>query len=83
MCIIPDEYAVSIEFTAVMLMLTWLVFENVCDSLGNNDSFYKNDENTLRFKGNSWESLDENHEKEGTTTKDAPCGVSFLYRDFH
>ena len=53
----------------------------MCDSLGNNDSFYKNDENTLRFKGNSCESLDENHEKEGTTTKNPPWGLSFSLPD--
>ena len=49
-------------------MLTWLVLENVCNSLGNNDSFYENVKNTLRFKRNWWESLDEKHEKGVTTT---------------
>ena len=64
-------------------MPTKFNFENVYESLGNNNTVYKNDENSLRFKGNSRESLDENHEKEGTTTKNTPCKVSFLYKDFH
>ena len=68
---------------ATILIQAKLNFENVCGSLGNNNSFYKKVENSLRFKGNWWESLDENHEKEGTTTKDAPWRLSFLYKDFH
>ena len=42
---------------------------------GNSESFYKNDENSLRFKGTLWESLDENHEKEATTKKKAQFAV--------
>ena len=71
------------KLAAIILTQATLNFQNVYDSIGNNDSFYKNDENTLRFKRNSWESLDESHEKEGTTTKNTPWGVSFLYKDFH
>ena len=36
----------------VMMMRTWLVFENVWESLGDNDSFYKNNESTSCFQGN-------------------------------
>ena len=71
------------KLAATILIQAKLNFENVCESWGNNDSFYKNIENSLRFKGSWWESLDENHEKEGTTTKSTPCEASFLYKDFH
>ena len=71
------------KLTAIILKQTRLNFQNVYYSLGNKNSFYKNDENSLRFKGIWWESLDGNHEKEGTTTKGSPWGVSFLYKDFH
>ena len=60
------------KVAATILTQATLNFQNVYDSLGNNISFYKNDENSLRFKGNSWESLDESDEKEGTTTKGVP-----------
>ena len=66
---------------AIILTQATLNFQNVYDSLGNNNSFYKNDENSLRFKGNSWESLDENHEKEGTTTKGTSQGAMFSLGD--
>ena len=69
------------KLTAIILKQTRLNFQNVYYSLGNNKSFYKNDENTLRFKGNSWESLDENHEKEGTTTKDTSQRLMFSLGD--
>ena len=59
-----------IKLSAIMLMQTRLNFQKVLYSLGNNNSFCKNDENTLRFKRNWWESLDEKHEKGVTTTKD-------------
>ena len=68
---------------AIILKQTRLNFQNVYYSLGNKNSFYKNDENSLRLKGIWWESLDGNHEKEVTTTNNAPWGVSFLYKDFH
>ena len=71
------------ELAAIILTQATLNFQNVYDSLGNNDSFNKNGQNSLRFKQISWESLDENHEKEGTTTKGTPWEVSFLYKDFH
>ena len=71
------------KLAAIILTQATLNFQNVYDSLGNNDSFYKNTENSLRFKGNSWESLDENHEKEGTTTKNTPWAVMVLYKDSH
>ena len=45
--------------------------------------FDKNYENSLRFKEISWESLDENDEKEVTTTKIQDHNVSFLYKDVH
>ena len=59
----------SMKLTAIMLMQARLNFQNVCYSLGNNDMLLKNNGNSLRFKQISCESLDENHEKEGTTTK--------------
>ena len=62
-------------------MPTKLNFENVNYSLGNNNRFYKNDEDSLRFKGNSRESLDENHEKEVTTTNNGPLEVMFSLGD--
>ena len=71
------------KLTAIILMPTKVNYQNVYCSLGNNNSFYKNDENSLRFKGGSWESLDENHEKGVTTTNNTPGNVSFLYKDFH
>ena len=71
------------KLAAISLTQATLNFQNVYDSLGNNNSFYKNDENSLRFEGNPRESLEENHEKEVTTTKDGPCDPSFLYNDFH
>ena len=58
------------KLTAIILKQTRLNFQNVYYSLGNNGSFNKNDANSLRFKQIRWEPLDENHEKEGTTTKD-------------
>ena len=69
------------KLTAIILMPTKFNFENVYYSLGNNNRFYKNDENSLRFKGNSRESLDENHEKEGTTTKGPILGLMFSLGD--
>ena len=39
------------KLTAIILKQTRLNFQNVYYSLGNNKSVYKNDENTLRFKG--------------------------------
>ena len=40
------------KLAAIVLTQATLNFQNVYDSLGNNDSFYKkNDENPLRFKG--------------------------------
>ena len=60
------------KLTAIILMPTKFKFENVYYSLENNKSFYKNDENSLRFKGNSRESLDENHEKEAQQQKTRP-----------
>ena len=69
------------KLAAIILTQATLNFQNVYDSLGNNNSFYKNDENSLRFKGKSWESLDENHEKEGTTTKGTLLGVMFSLVD--
>ena len=71
------------KLAAIILTQATLNFQNVYDSLGNNDSLTKNCQNSLRFKQISWESLDENHEKEGTTTKNAPWGLSFFYKDFH
>ncbi len=68
---------------AIILTQATLNFQNVYDSWGNNNSFTKNGQNSLRFKQISWESLDGNHEKEGTTTKGPLCAVSFLYKDFH
>ena len=50
----------------------------MCDSLGNNESLSKSDENTLCFTGNWWYSLDENHEKEGTTTKGTAWALMVL-----
>ena len=38
-------------FKTIILMQARLNLQNVCNSLGNNDSFDKNNENTLRFKG--------------------------------
>ena len=71
------------KLAAIILTQATLNFQNVHDSLGNNNRFYKNDEDSLRFKGISWESLAQNHEKDGTTTNNAPWGPSFLYKDFH
>ena len=75
------NYGGFMKLAATILTQARLNFENVCESFGNNNSFYKNIENSLRFKGKSWESLDENHEKEGTTTKSVPWEASFLYKD--
>ena len=69
------------RLAAIILMQATLNFQNVCYSLGNNNSFYKNDENSLRFKQISCDSLDENHKKEGTTTKDTSQGVMFSLGD--
>ena len=69
------------KLAAIILTQATLNFQNVYDSLGNFDSFYKNNENSLRFKGNSWESLDENHEKEGTTTKNPNLDLMFSLGD--
>ena len=41
------------KLAAIILIQATLNFQNVYDSLGNNDSFHKNDENSLRFKGKS------------------------------
>ena len=41
------------KLAAIILTQATLNFQNVYDSLGNNDSFYKNNENSLHFKGNS------------------------------
>ena len=41
------------KLTAIILMPTKVNYQNVYYSLGKNKSFYKNDENSLRFKGNS------------------------------
>ena len=38
------------KLAAIILKQTRLNFQNVCYSLGNNSRFYKNDENSLRFK---------------------------------
>ena len=62
-------------------MPTKFNFENEYSSLGNNNSLYKNDENSLRFEGNSKESSDENHEKEVTTTKGSVWGVMISLGD--
>ena len=67
--------------TAIILMQTKVNYQNVYHSLGNNNGVYKNNENSLRFKGTSRESLDENHEKEVTTTKDGPQRVMFSLGD--
>ena len=64
-----------------MLTQARLNFQNVCYSLRNNNSYYKNDENSLRFKGNSRESLDENHEKEVTTTNNTSQRLMFSLGD--
>ena len=69
------------KLAAIILTQATLNFQNVYDSLGTNNSFYKNDENSLRFKGNSRESLDENHEKEGTTTKNTSQRLMFSLGD--
>ena len=71
------------KLTAIILMPTTLKFENVRSSWGNNNSFYKNDENSLRFKGNSCESLDENHKKGATTTSNPFWGVMVSLPDPH
>ena len=57
------------KLAAIILTQATLNFQKVYDSCGNNNSFYETDENSLCFKGNSWESLDENDKKEATTTK--------------
>ena len=67
------------KLAAIILIQATLNFQNVYDSLGNNNSFYKNVENSLRFQQISCDSLDENHKKEGTTTKGPRWRVSFLY----
>ena len=41
------------KLAAIVFTQTTLDFQNVYDSLGNNKGFYKNDENSLHFKGNS------------------------------
>ena len=41
----------------------------------------KNQQNSLRFKRTWWESLDENHRKEGTTTKGAIWELMVLLGD--
>ena len=69
------------KLAAIILTQATLNFQNVYDSLRNNNSFYKNGQNSLRFKQISWESLDENHEKEGTTTKNTSQGVMFSLGD--
>ena len=69
------------ELAAIILTQATLNFQNVYDSLGNNDNFDKNGQNSLRFKQISWESLDGNHEKEGTTTKDTSQGLMFSLGD--
>ena len=71
------------KLAAIILTQATLNFQNVYDSLGNNNSFNKNCQKSLRFKQISWESLDGNHEKEGTTTKKPLCKPVFLYKDFH
>ena len=71
------------KFAAVILTQATLNLQIVYDSLGNNDSFYKNGQNSLRFKQISWESLDGSHEKERTTTKNTLWAPVFLYKDFH
>ena len=71
------------KMAAIILMLTWFILADVCSSSGNNESVYKNDENTLCFKGNPWESSDENHEKEATTTTHPVWGLSLLYKNVH
>ena len=38
------------KLAAIILTQATLNFQNVYDSLGNNNSFYKNNENSLRFK---------------------------------
>ena len=63
------------KLAAIILIQATLNFQNVYGSLGNNDSCYKHDENSSRFKRKSWESIDENHEKRDTTTKDQSWGV--------
>ena len=69
------------KLAAIILTQATLNFQNVYGSLRNNDSFYKNDENSLRFKGTSRESLDENHEKEVTTTNNGPQRAMFSLGD--
>ena len=71
------------KLTAIILMPTKFKFENVYYSFGNNESFYKNDENSLRFKGTSRESLDENHEKEATTTSNQDLAPVVSLPDSH
>jgi hypothetical protein len=58
-----------------------LSFQNVSFSLGDNDSFIKTNENTLRFKGKSWESLDGNHKKRAQQQK-SRSGTSGFYLHF-
>ena len=70
------------KLAAIILIQATLNFQNVYDSLGNNNSFYSNDENSLRFKGNSWESLDENHEKRGHNDKKHPLSGSVFIQGF-
>ena len=65
------------KLAATIITQAKLNFEHVCESLRNNDIFHKNIENSLRFKGKSWETFDENHEKEGTTTKGQFLKLSF------
>ena len=69
------------KLAAATLIQTRLNFGIVYYSLGTNDSFHKNYENALRCKQTSWESLDENHEKEGTTTKGGIWELSFSLPD--
>ena len=71
------------KLAAIILTQATLNFRNVYDSFGNNDNLNKNCQNSLRFKQISWESLDGNHEKEGTTTKNHLCVLMVLYKDFH
>ena len=58
-----------------------LCFQNVWFSWRDNDSCIRTFENTLCFKGDSWESLHENHKKEVTITKNPIWELMLPYKD--
>ena len=70
------------KLAAIILTQATLNFQNVYDSLGNNSSFYKNGENSLRFKREIMRILRRESRKRGHNNKRHPLGGEGFIQGF-